>query len=672
VTDRPSDRPGGPLPHVLLVDTDPQSERMAALSNAGFVVHRADDVRAVKAANLRCKADVVVHMAAHFVPSAQSAFETTLAQVSCPVVVVDDQEARGLDMVLAGAADLVLVDHAGVYLSQLIHRVRVAVARQGRILAGGDLPEHIVKFVENMPYGVLLAQPDGRVLVANRAAEQATGIRYGEAGAWFANLELSSELEARMNASGSLDLPAAVFHMGTRTQSRVELHARRIQGVGSEAERWLVVMRDLGPEELVVRQQLESERARRLVEYGGDMLLLHDTEGRIVDVNHQTTVQTGYTRDELLNLRIWDLDREARPGAGIWARLATGGAITVEGNIRRKDGTLFPVEVRLGAWESGAEKQIVAWLRDITERRRAEESQRLASIVFDTVSEGIMVADGEHRIVAVNPAFTEITEFPTSDAVGRPDAFLFSPDRHDDAFARNVRQAVDEHGRWEGEVWSRTRSGAVFPEWLSISAVRAYDGRVDRVVSVFTNITERKRLEDMMRKQAFHDSLTGLANRLLFHQKLKSALQAADERNNHVVLLYIDLDHFKPVNDRYGHHTGDLLLKQVAERLLACGRRSDTVARLGGDEFAMILPDLDRIGLVAHVPRRIVDVLKRPFELDGVVVEVSGSVGVTYYPDHCRNMDQLLRFADMAMYKAKELRGEFTVFDSSLSKPLEE
>ena len=664
-----NDRLSRSLPRVLLIDTDPQSQRMVTLSNAGFFVQRVDDVRAVKAAIARCKADVVVHMAAHFLPSAQSAFETTLSQVSCPVIVLDDQEDRGLDFVFAGAADLVVVDRAGFYLSQLIQRLRIAVARQGRIPAGGDVPEHIAKFIENMPYGALLAERDGRVVTGNEEAERAIGIRSGSSQTWYANLDPSLDIAARMQDAAAVDLSTAVFHLGEHLQSRVELHARRIRGAGSENERWLVVLRDLGPEELAVRQQLESERARRLIEYGGDILLLHDTEGRIVDVNHQATVQTGYTRDELLNLRIWDLDREARPGAGIWARLAAGGALTVEGNIRRKDGSLFPVEVKLGAWEDRGEKQIVAWLRDITERRRAEESQRLAGIVFDTVSEGIMVADGEHRIVAVNPAFTSITEFPAHEAVGHEDAFLFSPESHDEAFAREIRRAVEEHGRWEGEVWSRTRSGGVFPEWLSISAVRSYDGRVDRVVSVFTNISERKRLEEMMQRQAFHDPLTGLANRLLFHQKLKSALQAADERHNHVALLYIDLDRFKPVNDQHGHHAGDMLLKQVADRLVACGRRSDTVARLGGDEFAMILADLDRIDPVMQVPTRVLEALKRPFDLDGVVVEVSGSVGITFYPDHCRNMEQLLRFADMAMYKAKEVRGEFRIFDASQSNP---
>lgn len=668
MTDRPSDRRGGPLPRVLLIDTDARSERMTALSNAGFSVHRTDDVRAVKAANARFSADVAVHMAADFAPSAHSAFETTLAQLSCPVIVVDDVEDRGLQLVFAGAADFVLIDQAGLYLSQLIQRVRVAAARQGRILAGGDMPGNMAKLVESMPYAALLAGRDGRVLVANKAAVQAIGIHPGEDKSWYANLGLSRDLASRMHASGSLELATAEFRTGADVTSRVELHAKRISGVGADDEHWLVVMRDLGPQELDVRLQLESERARRLVEYGGDMLLLHDTEGRIVDVNHQATVQTGYTRDELLNLRIWDLDREARPGAGIWARLATGGAITVEGNIRRKDDTLFPVEVKLGAWEDRSGKRIVAWLRDISERRRAEESQRLASIVFDVVGEGIMVADAEHRIVAVNPAFTHITEFPVSEALGRSDAFLFSPETHDDAFVNGIHKAVQEHGRWEGEVWSRTRSGAVFPEWLSISAVRGYDGRVDRLVSVFTNITERKRLEDMMRRQAFHDPLTGLANRLLFHQRLKSALQVADERHNHIAILYIDLDRFKPVNDQYGHHAGDLLLKEVAERLVACGRRSDTVARLGGDEFAMILPDLDRIDLAMQVPQRVLDALKHPFDLDGVTVEISGSVGVTFYPDHCRNMEQLLRFADIAMYRSKQVRGEFTVFDPSLAE----
>lgn len=657
------------LPRVLLVDTDPRSPRVTALANAGFAVQAVDDVRAVRAAAERLRADIVVHVAPHFAPSARSAFEATLAQATCPVIVLDDVEARGLDMVCAGAADLIVLDHAGHYLSQLIQRVRVAVARRRRAGSGGEGPERFAPLLDSFPYGAVLANLAGEILFANAAANRITGIDPDDARPWFEQLDPALDVTARMRGAAELRIATAAFRAGTPGELRVELVAQRLRSADADTGWWLVILRELGAEELAVRQQLETERARRLVEYGGDILLLHDTEGRIVDVNHQATAQTGYTRDELLNLRIWDLDRDARPGAGIWARLATGGALAVEGNIRRKDGSLFPVEVKLGAWQDGHGKQIVAWLRDITERRHAEEMQRLAAIVFGSVGEGIMVADGQHRVVAVNPAFTHITEFDANEALGRDNTFLFSPERHDAAFKARIRTALDDHGRWEGEVWSVTRSGSVFPEWLSISAVRGHDGRIDRIVSVFTNITERKRLEDMMQRQAFHDPLTGLANRLLFHQCLKSALQSAEERHNHVALLFIDLDHFKPVNDQYGHHAGDLLLKQVAERLLLCGRRTDTVARLGGDEFAMILPDIDNTDSVMHVPARVVSAMEIPFDLEGLSVSVSASVGITLYPDHCHNMEHLLRCADRAMYKAKEKRGGFRLFDATLLPP---
>lgn len=656
------------LPRVLLVDTDPRSPRLAALTNAGFPVLRVDDVRTVRSADTRFRADVVVHLASHFAPSARSAFDTTLAQARCPVIVIDDSEARGLEFVRAGAVDLLVLDDAGQYLSQLMPRIRIAAARTVQVSAADAVSAPIAELIGCLPYGALLATTHGTLLMANPTAERIVGVTADQGRPWFAQLDPTLDIASRMRGSQSLQIATACFAAGPADTLRVELLARRLPGSVAPDGQWLVLLRELGADELDVRRQLEAERARRLVEYGGDILLLHDTEGRIVDVNHQATVQTGYTRDELLNLRIWDLDRDARPGAGIWTRLASGGALTVEGNILRKDGSLFPVEVKLGAWEDGRGKQIVAWLRDITERRQAEEMQRLAAIVFGSVSEGIMVADGEHRIVAVNPAFTSITEFSAEEAIGRDDAFLFAPEQHDSAFCAHIRSVIAEQGRWEGEVWSRARSGRVFPEWLSISAVRSHDGQIDRIVSVFTNITERKRLEEMMQRQAFHDPLTGLANRLLFHQRLKAALQAADERKNHVALLYIDLDHFKPVNDQHGHQVGDLVLKQVAERLLACGRHTDTVARLGGDEFAMILPDIDHAEAATQMPMRVIAALKLPLELDGLVVTVSASIGITLYPDHCRSIEQLLRFADQAMYKAKENRSEFRVFDATMAR----
>nr|WP_274602025.1 EAL domain-containing protein [Pseudoalteromonas sp. S16_S37] len=292
-------------------------------------------------------------------------------------------------------------------------------------------------------------------------------------------------------------------------------------------------------------------------------------------------------------------------------------------------------------------------LQDITERLAQEKSQRLASTVFETTSEGVLVSDRDNRIQMVNRAFTEITGFGADEVIGQSPA-MFNSGHHGNAYFSKLYQTLNERGHWEGEIWNRRKSGDVYPSWLQVSAVFDKKGEIEMYVALFNDITSRKHHEQIMWQQANFDTLTGLANRHHYHEKFDQALANAKTQQTRLAICFIDLDRFKAINDTLGHHIGDLLLIEAAQRIQDCTRSSDTVARLGGDEFAILLTDIKSIRDVEGIANKILHQLSSQFVLEGHEAFVSGSIGITFYPDDGDDRKVLLRNADSAMYKAKE------------------
>lgn len=292
-------------------------------------------------------------------------------------------------------------------------------------------------------------------------------------------------------------------------------------------------------------------------------------------------------------------------------------------------------------------------LHDITVRLTNEREQRLASTVFSTTSEGVLVSDKQNKIQMVNRAFTQITGYSQNEVLGESPA-LFNSGRHGTAFFSQLYSDLHEHGHWEGEIWNRRKAGDVYPCWLQVSAVFDEKQNIEMYVALFNDITSRKNHEQMMWQQANFDTLTGLANRLHFHEQFDHTLERAKKQSSRLAICFIDLDRFKAVNDTLGHHIGDLLLIEAAQRLKDCTRSSDIVARLGGDEFALLLPDIDTISDIEKIANKVLQQLSSPFELEGHETFVSGSIGVTFFPDDGCDRKALLRNADSAMYKAKE------------------
>ena len=291
---------------------------------------------------------------------------------------------------------------------------------------------------------------------------------------------------------------------------------------------------------------------------------------------------------------------------------------------------------------------------ELTERKRAEVGMRLAATVFDTVDTAVLVTDKHAHIINVNPAFTDITGYSADDVIGK-NPRIFASGMHPVEFYKKMWATLLAMGSWQGEISNRKKNGEFFTEWLSINTVRDNDGDITHYVSLSSDITERKAEEERLHNLAHYDPLTGLPNRTLLTDRLHQAISSARREKHHMALMFMDLDKFKQVNDTLGHHIGDLLLKEVAKRILECLRESDSAARLGGDEFVVLLPFIEAGSDAVSVAEKIRHALNQPFELAGHTLNISSSIGVAVYPEHGSDEKSLLKNADQAMYDAKKM-----------------
>ena len=314
--------------------------------------------------------------------------------------------------------------------------------------------------------------------------------------------------------------------------------------------------------------------------------------------------------------------------------------------------------VRLGdeqrARADKLEQQATQLDLELAARKAAEQSLHLMASVFESSQEAILISNAGNNIVAVNPAFCQLTGYSSADVIGKNPKILWT-DRTDPDLYQQMWQGLTTLGFWQGEIWSRRKDGAVYPKWISITVVRNQAQQVVNYIAIFTDITARKESEQQIYQLAHRDTLTGMANRLAFNQTLVHELEAAKLDQTVLALAFIDLDRFKDINDIFGHDVGDQLLIQAAQRLKNAVRDTDLVARLGGDEFVVILsPVVDSVS-AAQVAEKIREALDHPYDIDGKVLRSTPSIGMAFYPDDGGTGDVLMKKADTAMYHAKAL-----------------
>ena len=342
----------------------------------------------------------------------------------------------------------------------------------------------------------------------------------------------------------------------------------------------------------------------------------------------------------------------------------------IEFRIDRPDGKrrwIYCKAARQNSLHDGKDK-LVGIIQDITSRKEAEESLRLAASVFENTAEGVIVCDKEGNILDTNPAFTEILGYSKQDVIGK-NPRIWKSGRHDETFYDAIWKSINETGQWRGEIWNRRKDGSVFPEWLNISSVCKDDGELTHYIAVFNDISQLKQSQEELDHLAHHDPLTGLPNRLLLNERLEQAILRAKRKRAQLVVVFVDLDRFKHINDSLGHLIGDKLLLEAANRLTGSVRQDDTVARIGGDEFVLLLENIHSSRDVTVVAEKVIKAFKVPFQLDSHEVSVTASLGICVYPQDGEDSTTLLRNADTAMYQAKEQgRDDYHFYTEELTR----
>jgi diguanylate cyclase (GGDEF)-like protein/PAS domain S-box-containing protein len=335
--------------------------------------------------------------------------------------------------------------------------------------------------------------------------------------------------------------------------------------------------------------------------------------------------------------------------------------------FERRDGVTSWRKWEVLPWRTGDGDVggIILFSEDITQQRRAEERLHLAASVFTHASEGITITDAEGTILDVNAAFTRITGYSREEVIGKNPRILNSGRQSKEFYAEMWGQ-LRTTGYWSGEIWNRARDGRVFPEILTISAVPDAMGKTQQYVALFADISSLKEQEHKLERLAHYDLLTGLPNRALLSDRLQLAMPQGRRKGRSIAIVCLDLDNFKGINEHHGRDSGDALLTVVANRLGLALRQDDMLARIGGDEFVAVLADAGNMEESIPMINRLLNAVAEPVELEGLTLQVSTSIGVTFFPQPVDvDAEQLLRQADQAMYQAKlEGKNRYHVFDA--------
>ena len=508
---------------------------------------------------------------------------------------------------------------------------------------------------------VIARLSDGCFLEANRAFVEQIGINASE---------VIGRTPSELNIWGIPDIgPSLLQRLQKGSIRNLEMPFRRSNGrtftglLSAEpfdldsTPAVVVVVRDITPlKEAQQQLQLSEEKFAKAFHSSPDGLLIsRQSDGLLVEINDGFSRITGYHSSlsldrTTLELGIWvDLNERQQ----LLEQLNRDGFVKdFTSHIRRRDGQIRLCEISSRPLPIGGEDCMLTIARDITERQQMQEKLQLAATVFESTAEGVLITDTRQRINAVNRAFSEITGYSESEAIGETPRLLASG-LHDSAFYAAMWYQLTAEGHWQGEISNRRKNGEIYPSWLTISAVRNRERFITHFVAVFADISSLKQAQARLDYQAHHDPLTGLPNRTLFESRLYAALVHSTEFHSLGAVLFLDLDRFKHINDSLGHPVGDLLLKGIAQRLKENLRDIDTVARLGGDEFIILLPGLQTGSDAEAIATKLLNSFSAPFQAGEHEFFISTSIGTALFPNDGADVATLIKNADAAMYRSK-------------------
>ncbi len=541
------------------------------------------------------------------------------------------------------------------------------------------------KAVEQSPVAILIAGADGQVDYNNQRFELLTG--------QSANSVVERHLSTVFphNLQPEIQQAIAAILAGELPVVRRQDHLQRPDGtrywqescfypiVGRRAEisHVLLELEDITPQKLAEQQWMESElRFRTLLDNTPEISVQgYEADGTTFYWNKASETMYGYSSDEAIGQNLVDLiiPSEMHPAVREAMHFMADSKTPIpsdELQLKRKDGSL--VEVYSGHAVvnlPGRAPQIFCMDIDLTERKRQESGLRLAEAVFNSSQEGILITDTQKNIISVNPALERLFGYTEAELIGQTPTLLRSG-RHSEDFYQHMWHDLTELHHWQGEVYNKHKDGTVVPLQLSISAVFNEKHEVSHYAAVFTDLSKIRATEAEMMFLSEHDELTNLPNRQLFMSQVDQAIKHAVRENGQLAVLMLDLDHFKDVNESFGHQHGDQLLTLVAQTLKRKLRDTDVIARLGGDEFAILLNAMPQPEDAAMVANKLIALMAEPWNLgEKMEVTLGASVGISIFPEHGTNTAALLQGADAALYKAKAAgRNTFTFYSDEYTQ----
>lgn len=538
--------------------------------------------------------------------------------------------------------------------------------------------------IEQNPVAVVICDAAGQIQYCNHRFDELSGLNSKQVLLKPLDTVLPESLRAEYQhvialVANGTPVPKRQLCWPTRDGSVMWLESAfySISDAQQQITHLLLELEDITLQRMAEQQWMESElRFRTLLDNTPEVAVQgYESDGTTFYWNHASESLYGYSKEEALGRSLFDLIIPASMREGVQQaveKMARTGIAEPAGELvlQHKSGSsvqVFSSHVVLQL--PGRSAQIFCMDFDLSERKKQQADLRLADAVFRSSREGILIIDTERNIISANPALLQLFGYDEDELLGQPATILRSG-RHDDEFYQHIWQQLLQEQHWQGEVFNRRKDGQIMPLQLSLSAVFNEQQEVCHYAAIFTDLSEIRATEAEMMFLTEHDELTHLPNRQLFLQQVDQAIKVARRDQHKLAVLVLDLDHFKDVNDSYGHGLGDLLLLQVANRLKKRLREADVVARLGGDEFAVLLSGLDDGNDAAEVASALIEQLGQSFALsDSVEVQLGASVGISIFPDHGDNTTLLLQGADAALYKAKAAgRNMLTFFSDSYTQ----